>query len=49
MFIDDTLVLGNDFDDHLHNLELVFERFRRSGLKLKSKKCRIFLRRAKFL
>jgi len=49
VFIDDTLVLGKDFDDHLHNLELVFERFRKSGLKLKPKKCRIFLRRAKFL
>jgi len=49
VFIDDTLVLGKDFDDHLHNLELVFERFRKSGLKLKPKKCRIFLRRAKIL
>jgi len=49
VFIDDTLVFGKDFDDHLNNLELVFERFRRSGLKFKPKKCRIVLRGAKFL
>ena len=40
-FLDDILVLGKNFEDHLQNLEDVFRRFRSYGLKLKAK-CVIF-------
>ncbi len=37
-FLDDILVLGRTFRDHLKNLEQVFQRFRHYGLKLKTPK-----------
>jgi transposase InsO family protein len=48
-FLDDVLVLGRSFDDHLLNLEEVLSRFRQHSLKLKPKKCALFRRKAKFL
>jgi hypothetical protein len=48
-FLDDILVLGKNFDDHLKNLEEVLQRFRTHNLKLKPKKCSLFRRKAKFL
>lgn len=41
-FLDDILVMGKSFADHLQNLQLVFERFRQYGLKLKPAKCLMF-------
>ena len=41
-FLDDVIVLGRDFSDHLTNLRLTFERFRKYHLKLKPKKCNLF-------
>ena len=40
-FLDDILVMGRNFNDHLNNLRLVFEQFREYGIKLKAKKCDI--------
>ena len=34
-FLDDILVLGSSFEDHLSHLKEIFERFRHHGLKLK--------------
>ena len=48
-FLDDVLVLGKDFQDHLDNLRSVLERFRQFQLKLKPKKCALFQKRVKFL
>lgn len=48
-FIDDIIVVGRTFDEHLLNLELVFNRFQYARLKLKSKKCRLFQREVVFL
>ena len=36
---DDVLVTGKTNDEHLHNLEEVFHRFQRHGLRLKEGKC----------
>ncbi|MCP4456719.1 MAG: hypothetical protein GY816_01625, partial [Cytophagales bacterium] len=39
VFIDDVLVMGKDFQEHLGNLREVFERLRTANLKLKLSKC----------
>ena len=48
-FLDDVVVLGKDFNDHLANLREAFERFRKHGLKLKPKKCTFFQKEVEFL
>ena len=48
-FLDDILVMGKSFDDHLSNLRTVFERFRQHGLKLKPRKCELFQTEVEFL
>ena len=47
-FLDDVLVLGQDFEDHLKNLREVLELFRGYIPKLKPKKCVLFREKAKF-
>ena len=41
VYIDDILVPGATWEEHLHNLRDVFKRLRSANLKLKSKKCRL--------
>ena len=48
-FLDDVMVLGRTFDEHLENLQEVFERFQHHNLKLKPKKCALFQIETKFL
>ena len=48
-YIDDVIVLGKSFEDHLNNLQLTFERFRKYNLKLKPKKCNLFHTETVFL
>jgi hypothetical protein len=48
-FLDDVMVLGSSFADHLSNLRDAFSRFRLHGLKLKAKKCVLFQRQVEFL
>ncbi|KAK3084611.1 hypothetical protein FSP39_016239 [Pinctada imbricata] len=48
-FLDDMVVLGKSAQEHVENLRVVFERFRQHGLKLKPKKCDIFLPEVEFL
>ena len=39
VYIDDMLVKGGSFEDHLHNLSAVFAKLRRSGLRLNPTTC----------
>ncbi len=39
VYIDDILVIGTTFQEHLDNLEKVFDRLRDAGLRLKPQKC----------
>ena len=48
-YIDDVVVLGKGFEDHLTNLRTTFDRFRKYNLKLKPKKCCLFHTETVFL
>jgi hypothetical protein len=47
-YLDDVIVLGSDFQNHLGNLKLTLDRFRKYNLKLKPKKCCLFRKEVKF-
>ena len=49
IYLDDVIVTGQDFKQHLDRLREVFERFRAHGLKLKAKKCKLFQTSVLFL
>ena len=49
VYIDDVIVVGRTFDEHLSNLQEVFERVRRTGLKLKPSKCSFLQERVSYL
>ena len=49
VYIDDVIVVGRTFDEHLGNLQEVFERVRRAGLKLKPSKCSFLQERVSYL
>ena len=49
VFIDDVIIFGRTYEEHLHNLNLVLERIRKANLKLAPNKCSFFQRRVKFL
>ena len=48
-FLDDILVMGKTFEEHLQNLAEALERFRIHGMKLKPKKCLFFQKEVEFL
>lgn len=48
-FLDDTLCFSTTFDDHLSDLQQMFDRFRAANLKLKPKKCKLFQTETDFL
>ena len=48
-YIDDVIVLGKTFDEHVANLREVFQWFRANHLKLKPKKCSLFCKEVDFL
>ena len=47
-FLDDVLIMGKSFDDHLENLDAALKRFRKFGLKLKPQKCIFFQKEVEF-
>eukprot|EP00731_Ephydatia_muelleri_P037277 Em0434g3a len=49
VYLDDIIVVGKSFSDHLSNLGCVFERLRGAGLKLKPAKCHLWQKRVAFL
>ena len=49
VYLDDVVVFGKSFEEHLKNMELVFARIREAGLKLKPSKCFFFQKQVKYL
>lgn len=47
-FLDDILMMGRSFENHLEILKNVFERFRQYGIKLKARKCDLCKREVSF-
>ena len=41
-YLDDILVFFETYEDHLHHLNKVFEKFQKAGLKIKLSKCQFF-------
>ena len=48
-YIDDILVMGETLEDHLQNLQLVLQRLREAGLKLRPSKCHFLQRSVEYL
>ena len=48
-YLDDVIVLGKNFADHLNNFTRVLDRFKKYNLKLKPKKCNLFQNKIQFL
>ena len=49
VYIDDTTVIARSFEEMVNNSEEVFDRFRKSNLKLKPQRCKLFQKRVRFL
>ena len=49
VYLDDIIVVGRSFHEHLQNLENVFQRLRSAGLKLKPKKCTFIMKEVLYL
>ena len=49
LYLDDIIIMGTDFGNHLKNLAEVFQRLQSAGLKLNPKKCEFFRSEVKFL
>ncbi|KAL5474644.1 hypothetical protein EMCRGX_G026625 [Ephydatia muelleri] len=49
VYIDDTVVIGRTFEQHLSNLGTVLSRLRQAGLKLQPEKCKLCQKEVRFL
>ena len=49
VYIDDIIIMGRSFEEHLQNLQQVFERLRVAGLKLHPGKCQFLQKEVYFL
>ena len=49
VYLDDIIVLGRSFNEHIKNLNSVFQRLRESGLRLKPTKCCFFQTEVRYL
>ena len=48
-YVDDSIILGKDFDGHLKNLDKALEAFEKAGLILNIEKCKLVNQEAEFL
>ena len=48
-YLDDILVYGNSFRNHVHNLKLVLNRLKAEGIKLRPDKCNLFKQEVRYL
>ena len=48
-YLEDNLIYGQSFEEHLENLEAILKRLKEKGIKLNAKKCHFFKREVKYL
>ena len=49
VFIDDVIIFGKTFEEHLRNIQLVLSKIQEATLKLAPSKCQFFKRKVKFI
>lgn len=49
VYLDDVIVFGKIFEEHLNHLKSVMQILEGAGLKMNAKKCRLFYKAVKFL
>ncbi|GBO02543.1 Retrovirus-related Pol polyprotein from transposon 297 [Araneus ventricosus] len=49
VYLDDIIIVGRTFEEHLNNLRKVFQRLQKANLKLNLKKCRFFHKEVTYL
>lgn len=49
VYLDDIIILSKTFDEHIQNLEQVFERLKTANLKMNPKKCKLLQKQVSFL
>ncbi|GBM39276.1 Transposon Ty3-I Gag-Pol polyprotein [Araneus ventricosus] len=49
VYLDDIIIVGRTFEEHLNNLRKVFQRLQKANLKLSPKKCRLFQKEVTYL
>jgi hypothetical protein len=49
IFIEDVIIFGKTYEEHLDNLRLVFDRIRQYNMKLAPEKCLFFTRKGKYV
>ena len=49
VYLDDVIILGRSFEEHIQNLGLVLQRLRAAGLKIKPSKCAFLQQEVKYL
>ena len=49
VYLDDIIVLGRSFEEHIQNLNVVFQRLQEAGLRLKPAKCAFFREEVQYL
>lgn len=49
VYVDDILLFSDTFENHLHHLQLLFDRLRSANLKLKPSKCKFALQKVNYL
>ncbi|GBM31359.1 Retrovirus-related Pol polyprotein from transposon 297 [Araneus ventricosus] len=49
VYLDDIIIVGRTFQEHLNNIRQVFQRLQKANLKLSPKKCRFFRKEVSYL
>ena len=49
VYLDDILIFGRTFEEHLSNMKLVLERLKQHGVKMKAAKCSLFQKEVRYL
>ncbi|GBM73680.1 Retrovirus-related Pol polyprotein from transposon 297 [Araneus ventricosus] len=49
VYLDDIIIVGRTFEEHLNNIRKVFQRLQKVNLKLSPKKCRFFRKKVSYL